>query len=781
MTKIKLQDQLFYLILSTIYCWSVGCAVSSFALLPASSLQLFEISFVVSFIGLASLWNLYTKLIGGGIVIILLLFFPIGKLVISCFSGLIFGQALQNDQMWMLTFVIMIVLSLFTILSLKHKLNFYLLTILGIVLYLIAVTQGNINTVALFGFLFVITVLLISNNFVKKHGSKDGFGSYVLHGAPVAVIAVICTVLIVTPFSDLLGNARGLFEYESIRDWIDQEILGGFSEQIPFEEQEENLLSSFPSEEQPLLKVATEQEYMDLYGGISDVYTGHSWQKSNIQQGEFEKDDQTVDIASLKSIQASDFNTDSIHADTIKIQYLLESDRLFVPRLSGTFDQVGRRDIYENQMGEFLLSSPLKRNDTMAVTYYQEHLQEMYGRRNLSSALDRYQIEQITVNQVFNHQDLTHYDSWNQENLNGYEASIQQQYTQLSSSVTKRTMDLAKQITSGIKQDSEKAEAICDYLIEHYTYTLHPSDPEEGQDFVDHFLFEEKQGYSNSFASAMVILSRSVGLPARYVTGYHMPVASSEEEHIIRLRNYHSWAEVYLPGYGWCKFEATPPYAYQEAIASEKPNITITSDGGEEMESHLADLGLSIAQTQPVESEKSTIPIWQDGVAPSDTPAGNQDQQQQQSTTQNQNNTSALVPLPIWIFIGMIILIVLLLLVRYRIRISKEQKAVQGTPEQLAQFSFTCLVRLGKYIGVEIQQDETPVSFTRRLAAKYPTLAKELCQAGQLYSQCIYSKTKTTEEDARKLYNSYHLFETRIRLEQKRFGFFWNKYIAHRI
>ena len=44
-----------------------------------------------------------------------------------------------------------------------------------------------------------------------------------------------------------------------------------------------------------------------------------------------------------------------------------------------------------------------------------------------------------------------------QENLNGYEASIQQQYTQLSSSVTKRTMDLAKQITSGIKQDSEKA------------------------------------------------------------------------------------------------------------------------------------------------------------------------------------------------------------------------------------------------------------------------------------------------------------------------------------
>ena len=151
---------------------------SSFALLPASSLQLFEISFVVSFIGLASLWNLYTKLIGGGIVIILLLFFPIGKLVISCFSGLIFGQALQNDQMWMLTFVIMIVLSLFTILSLKHKLNFYLLTILGIVLYLIAVTQGNINTVALFGFLFVITVLLISNNFVKKHGSKDGFGSY---------------------------------------------------------------------------------------------------------------------------------------------------------------------------------------------------------------------------------------------------------------------------------------------------------------------------------------------------------------------------------------------------------------------------------------------------------------------------------------------------------------------------------------------------------------------------------------------------------------------------
>ena len=260
-----------------------------------------------------------------------------------------------------------------------------------------------------------------------------------------------------------------------------------------------------------------------------------------------------------------------------------------------------------------------------------------------------------------------------------------------------------------------------------------------------------------------------------------MPVASSEE-HIVRLRNYHSWAEVYLPGYGWCKFEATPPYAYQEAITSEKPNITITSDGGEGMESHLAELGLSIDQTQTAESENQTIPIWQDGVVPSDVSGGNQGQQPQQSTMQNQNDiSSASVPWPIWIFIGMVILIVLLLLVRYRIRISKEQKAVQGTSEQLAQFSFTYLIRLGNYIGVEIQQDETPVSFTRRLGSKYPTLAKELYQAGQLYSRCIYSKTGTTEEEAKQLYDSYHLLETRIRLEQKRFGFFWNKYIAHRI
>ena len=190
------------------------------------------------------------------------------------------------------------------------------------------------------------------------------------------------------------------------------------------------------------------------------------------------------------------------------------------------------------------------------------------------------------------------------------------------------------------------------------------------------------------------------------------------------------------------------------------------------MESHLAELGLSIDQTQAAQSENPTIPIWQDGVAPSDAPAGNQDQQQQQSTTQNQNNTSALVPLPIWIFIGMIILIVLLLLVRYRIRISKSKRLFKVHQNNWRNLVFTCLVRLGKYIGVEIQQDETPVSFTRRLAAKYPTLAKELCQAGQLYSQCIYSKTKTTEEDARKLYNSYHLFETRIRLEQKRFDSF---------
>ncbi len=60
----------------------------------------------------------------------------------------------------------------------------------------------------------------------------------------------------------------------------------------------------------------------------------------------------------------------------------------------------------------------------------------------------------------------------------------------------------------------------------------------------------------------MVVLLRSTGVPARYVTGF-LPGEYNDigEDFIVRASDAHSWVEVYFPGYGWIPFDPTPPSA----------------------------------------------------------------------------------------------------------------------------------------------------------------------------------------------------------------------------
>ena len=66
-----------------------------------------------------------------------------------------------------------------------------------------------------------------------------------------------------------------------------------------------------------------------------------------------------------------------------------------------------------------------------------------------------------------------------------------------------------------------KAVAIEQYLSNTYTYSLEkPTHPSRNEDFVSHFLFVDRTGYCDHFSTAMVVMLRSVGVPARWVKGF---------------------------------------------------------------------------------------------------------------------------------------------------------------------------------------------------------------------------------------------------------------------
>ena len=135
---------------------------------------------------------------------------------------------------------------------------------------------------------------------------------------------------------------------------------------------------------------------------------------------------------------------------------------------------------------------------------------------------------------------------------------IQQRYTQLPSNVPERVYALARDLTSAAISPYDEAKAIETYLRANYPYTLDVPLPPNGVDVADYFLFDLKKGYCDYYATAMVVMARSVGLPARLVMGYASGTYNSESaEYIVTAADAHAWVEIYFSGIGWVEFEPT--------------------------------------------------------------------------------------------------------------------------------------------------------------------------------------------------------------------------------
>ncbi|MCT9098504.1 DUF3488 and transglutaminase-like domain-containing protein [Haloarchaeobius sp. HME9146] len=139
-----------------------------------------------------------------------------------------------------------------------------------------------------------------------------------------------------------------------------------------------------------------------------------------------------------------------------------------------------------------------------------------------------------------------------------YPAAVAERYTQLPADTPERVRNLTADITADTSNPYEKARAIEAWLETEKTYSLNAShDP--SRPVVDQFLFEMDRGYCQYFASAMTVMLRSEGIPARYVTGFSPGVRGGEDEYLVTGSNAHAWVEVYFPETGWVRFDPTPP------------------------------------------------------------------------------------------------------------------------------------------------------------------------------------------------------------------------------
>jgi len=121
-----------------------------------------------------------------------------------------------------------------------------------------------------------------------------------------------------------------------------------------------------------------------------------------------------------------------------------------------------------------------------------------------------------------------------------------------------RIARLANEITASESNNYDKAAAIERYLSTHFTYSLKlPATVD--RDPIAQFLFQRKQGHCEYFASAMAIMLRTLGIPARVVNGFRTGQFNDiTAQYVVRARDAHSWVEGFFPGYGWVSFDPTP-------------------------------------------------------------------------------------------------------------------------------------------------------------------------------------------------------------------------------
>jgi transglutaminase-like putative cysteine protease len=138
-----------------------------------------------------------------------------------------------------------------------------------------------------------------------------------------------------------------------------------------------------------------------------------------------------------------------------------------------------------------------------------------------------------------------------------YPQWVRDRYLQLPKGITQRVRDESARVTAGAATPYGKAAAIEAYLRE-LPFDLNVDAPPAGRELTDFLLFDLKRGYFDYQATAMAVMLRTLGIPARIAVGYVLdPHEVNETTYTVRKDDAYTWVEVFFPGYGWVNFNPT--------------------------------------------------------------------------------------------------------------------------------------------------------------------------------------------------------------------------------
>ena len=281
-------------------------------------------------------------------------------------------------------------------------------------------------------------------------------------------------------------------------------------------------------------------------------------------------------------------------------------------------------------------------------------------------------------------------------------------------------------------------------LEAHASYTKTPGSTPRGNDYVEYFLYENKQGVCTHFASAAVLLFRLYGIPARYVEGYLVrDLESGNGAQAIMDEAAHAWAEIYVKGVGWIPIEVTPGFIDEADLAdsNDGQDSTISSDQLEnatnpaEPETQVEEPQATVEgifETTPETTAENEQPSEPAKPSEQNQPTA-PNQQQSQSDPNNQNNTDnskdnhffkllMRVILIVLCCILFIALIIFGMIYQRKMRLKRQEQHLKGEPKEALLYA---LSRMDALCEAENLEKISTAADAAALQESFPTITQE--------------------------------------------------------
>jgi hypothetical protein len=244
---------------------------------------------------------------------------------------------------------------------------------------------------------------------------------------------------------------------------------------------------------------------------------------------------------------------------------------------------------------------------------------------------------------------------------------------------------------------------------------------------VDQFLFEEKEGYCTYFATSMVVLARSIGIPARYAEGFVLPTQKEGSNFVVTNEHAHAWPELYFEGIGWISFEPTASF---QSLFYNPPS---------QSEYEQNDYDPSLQYRQQYENQ-------------------NQPQGPNNNDGGKDITEGIQIPYYVWFIPVPFLLVFFTILFQHLKRKWHFQKAMHLPSKQSILLLYVLYLKFLQY-KIPILNGETPKKYAERVdryAILYPHKFKEI---GDIYVKARYTSQSLSEEEKKRVAAFYNVIK----------------------